>query len=246
MLCKDRSWVAGSQDDIRTKYLQNARLATSDMQVNSATNGLDRTVQTAKLWLSRRCLLCCEAVWWCGSVPAFQWSTSPWRWRHHGPLKRWYPTCTPRSVTTPKTPTWNLAAVKASKLARGYEIWRDFGLGLIRGEQKKGSVRSRENADDHKAIFILYSKKFCATLWKSCALHIGHLVNKVSSETYCGPLVVQMMYMTINMQLHFIQVLWMWERTATSYSNVCLVSVLDQWMRPKRKMGTGEANRTPW
>jgi len=26
-------------------------------------------------------------------------TSSPWRWRHHGPLKRWYPTTAQHGVT---------------------------------------------------------------------------------------------------------------------------------------------------
>jgi hypothetical protein len=42
--------------------------------------------------------------------------SSPWRWRQHGPPKRWYLTTTLHGVTTE---TWNFSAVKASKIA----IW---------------------------------------------------------------------------------------------------------------------------
>jgi len=39
-----------------------------------------------------RCLLGCDAVWWCGRIPTFRRSTLPpssgwrWRWRLHDPL----------------------------------------------------------------------------------------------------------------------------------------------------------------
>jgi hypothetical protein len=39
----------------------------------------------------------------------------PWRWRQHGYLKGWYPTTTLHGVTTQKTSTWNITAVKASR-----------------------------------------------------------------------------------------------------------------------------------
>jgi len=42
--------------------------------------------------------------------------TSPWRWRRHGPPKRWYHTASLHGVTTQKTSTWNITAVQASKL----------------------------------------------------------------------------------------------------------------------------------
>jgi len=34
-------------------------------------------------------------------------SLSPWKWRQHGPLKRWYPTTTSHGVTTHKLSTWS-------------------------------------------------------------------------------------------------------------------------------------------
>jgi hypothetical protein len=42
--------------------------------------------------------------------------TSPWRWRQHGPLKRWYPTTTLHCVTTQETSTWIFTAVKTANL----------------------------------------------------------------------------------------------------------------------------------
>jgi hypothetical protein len=39
-------------------------------------------------------------------------------WRQHGPPKRRYPPTTLNGVTTQKTSTWNIRAVKASKLAK--------------------------------------------------------------------------------------------------------------------------------
>jgi len=41
---------------------------------------------------------------------------SPWRWRQHGPPKRWYPDTTVHGITTQKTSTWIFIAVKISKL----------------------------------------------------------------------------------------------------------------------------------
>jgi len=43
-----------------------------------------------------------------GRIPTFQGSIMPpWRWKQHGPPKRWYPTTIPQSVTTQKkTSTW--------------------------------------------------------------------------------------------------------------------------------------------
>jgi hypothetical protein len=50
-------------------------------------------------------------------------------WRQHVPLKRWYPTTTLHGVTTQKTSTWNITAVKASKLkATGFDSYAIFRL----------------------------------------------------------------------------------------------------------------------
>jgi hypothetical protein len=46
-------------------------------------------------------------------VPAI----TPWRWRQHGHLKHWYPTTKLHGVTTQKSSTWNITAVKVSKFA---------------------------------------------------------------------------------------------------------------------------------
>jgi len=40
----------------------------------------------------------------------------PSSWIQHGPLKRWYATTNLHGITTWKTSTWNITAVKASKL----------------------------------------------------------------------------------------------------------------------------------
>jgi len=39
--------------------------------------------------------------------------TSRWRWRQHGTSKRWYITTTLHIITTQKTSTWNITALKA-------------------------------------------------------------------------------------------------------------------------------------
>jgi hypothetical protein len=39
-------------------------------------------------------------------------ATPPWRWRQHGPLKRWYPTTTLHGVTIYKTLTWLIFLVR--------------------------------------------------------------------------------------------------------------------------------------
>jgi len=44
---------------------------------------------------------------------------SPWRWRQHGLLTRWYPATSLDGVKTQKTSTWNVRVVKVSKLAWG-------------------------------------------------------------------------------------------------------------------------------
>jgi hypothetical protein len=38
--------------------------------------------------------------------------TSPWRWRQHGPLKRWYPTTELHGITTQKTLIWIFTTVE--------------------------------------------------------------------------------------------------------------------------------------
>jgi hypothetical protein len=67
-------------------------------------------------------LLSCDTMQYCGTIPMFQSTlllpSSPWRWRQYRPLKHWYPTTTLHSITTQKTSTWNITAVKASKLVR--------------------------------------------------------------------------------------------------------------------------------
>jgi hypothetical protein len=50
-------------------------------------------------------------------LPHHYTALEPWRWRQHGPLKRWCPTITLYGVTTQKTSTWNITTVKTSKLA---------------------------------------------------------------------------------------------------------------------------------
>jgi len=52
---------------------------------------------------------------WC---PVTTYTASqPERWKQHGPLKRWYPTTTLHLVTTQKTSTCTIIAVKTSNLA---------------------------------------------------------------------------------------------------------------------------------
>jgi len=40
-----------------------------------------------------------------GILPQQYMVSQPWRWRHHGTPKRWYPTTTLHGVTTQKTST---------------------------------------------------------------------------------------------------------------------------------------------
>jgi len=42
-------------------------------------------------------------------------STSPWRWRQHGPPECWYPATSLHSVITQKTMTWIFITVKTSR-----------------------------------------------------------------------------------------------------------------------------------
>jgi hypothetical protein len=41
-------------------------------------------------------------LWNVGIIPQRYMASQPWRWRQHGPLKRWYPTTTLHGVTTLK------------------------------------------------------------------------------------------------------------------------------------------------
>jgi hypothetical protein len=52
-----------------------------------------------------------------GILPQNYTASQPRRWRQHGPLKLWYPTTTLYGVTTQKTSTWNITAVKGWKLS---------------------------------------------------------------------------------------------------------------------------------
>jgi hypothetical protein len=49
----------------------------------------------------------------CNIAAGYQ-RTSPWRWRQHGPPKRWYPTATLHGVRTQKTSSWIFTADKTS------------------------------------------------------------------------------------------------------------------------------------
>jgi len=95
------------------------------------------TVFKKQLKSSSRNILGCDAVQCCGRIPTFQrsmhWNfgilpkhctasqsrkprieSLPWRWRQHGPLKRWYVTTTLHGVTTEKTSTWIFTVVQIS------------------------------------------------------------------------------------------------------------------------------------
>jgi hypothetical protein len=69
-------------------------------------------------------------------------ASSPWRWRQHGPPKRWYPTTTLHGVTIQNTSTWNITAVKASKLeiTVTYYSWRMRFCLLLSSSVVLGSV----------------------------------------------------------------------------------------------------------
>jgi len=47
---------------------------------------------------------------------------SVWRWRQHGPPKRWYPTTTPHGVKTQNTSIWIFTAMKTSKLSERFTV----------------------------------------------------------------------------------------------------------------------------
>jgi len=66
-------------------------------------------------WINRVYLshsfLGCDTVQWCSRIWTFLMTvlhpSSPWRWRQHGPLKRWYPTTSLR-CHTPEDHSLNL------------------------------------------------------------------------------------------------------------------------------------------
>jgi hypothetical protein len=47
----------------------------------------------------------------CHGLLGYNTLTSPWRWRQHGPPKRWYLTTSLHGVITQKTTTWIFTAV---------------------------------------------------------------------------------------------------------------------------------------
>jgi hypothetical protein len=80
--------------------------------VSCLLNGNDGFLQQAPYLnnsLSFRGLLCYDDLLWFGRIPTFQ------RAMLQCLLKCWYPTSL-RGVTTQKTPTWSISAMKASKL----------------------------------------------------------------------------------------------------------------------------------
>jgi hypothetical protein len=64
---------------------------------------------------------------------------SPWRWRQHGPPKRWYPITTLHSVRTQKTLTWFTPPVwfLFHGLCASYNKPEDHDLNLHRCENLK-------------------------------------------------------------------------------------------------------------
>jgi len=50
----------------------------------------------------------------CMIVNLYKFRSSPWRWRHQGPSKHWYPTTTLHGVTTQKTSPWIFTVMKTS------------------------------------------------------------------------------------------------------------------------------------
>jgi hypothetical protein len=57
-------------------------------------------------------------IWNVDILPQQYTASQPIRCRQHGSLESWYPTTTLHGVTTQKTSTSNIVAVKASKLAK--------------------------------------------------------------------------------------------------------------------------------
>jgi hypothetical protein len=134
-----------SLKDLHRRHICNSQLAIMKLLIMQFSPASFHSTPPPQVWIfpwapcfqtpwicSNRGLLSCDAVNNCGtitkvtkvhaaSVFSVRWQgwekTSPWRWRQQGPPELWYPTTTLHIVTTQKISTWNITAVKASKLA---------------------------------------------------------------------------------------------------------------------------------
>jgi hypothetical protein len=88
------------------------------------------------------------------------WRKTGWRWRQHGPLKRWYPTTTQHGVTTQKTSTWTSHFMMWESTVK----FRTFLLryvfkGIMKDVKERWSV-------------IWHTTPSCSQTWGTNKLHI--------------------------------------------------------------------------
>jgi hypothetical protein len=97
------------------------------------------------------------------------------RWGQHGPLKRWYPTTILHGVTTQKTSTWNITAVKASNLAWVVYVYIQ---------------RFEKQSENHAMSLLvdLYRSVKTILKWRYNSTHSPRYLMKVSSQLHALPL----------------------------------------------------------
>jgi hypothetical protein len=89
-------------------------------------------VQSGNFWMHPRSVKSRSSGLWLRVSVVVRYHPSPWRWRDHGPLKHWCPTTTLHGVTTQNTSTWNITAMKASRLAKWSIVKQKLSL-CVRG-----------------------------------------------------------------------------------------------------------------
>jgi hypothetical protein len=123
---------------------------------------------------------------------------SPWRWRQHGALKRWYPTTTLHGVTTQKTSTWFFTAMKVSNLSfltpvlnvllsftfrLSYPWWRSRRYSL---DRKFGGFQSRSELDGDRKFPALpqsqvvrpVTSNLYGLMYPSSCIHTTHKISE--------------------------------------------------------------------